>query len=176
MVTIDLNTGSEWVAIAALAISLISLAWNIIKDLIKDRVEIELALAVGDEHRINGTTGAVFSDTGSLTNLPINPHLLVQIINKGGKNVYVYRIEGKFKNAPVENKPRLTLVVSGLPRKLEPYEVFSQVVNIHDNFKKEILEDNIEELWVEDTKGKKWKLSSNGWERLEKTMKDAFEI
>ncbi|OGF70700.1 MAG: hypothetical protein A2648_01620 [Candidatus Lloydbacteria bacterium RIFCSPHIGHO2_01_FULL_41_20] len=149
----------------ALLIATGALAWNIIRDFVVDKVAIEFSVAFGELGNIKSSTTGLFADAGSLPNHQFdNPGMLVQITNIGRRPIGVASVGGELKNGQW-----LSMLVDGLPKMLQPYEIFSSIANTKQNFLERIQKDEIKDLWVTDTKGKKWLLSVKGWRRLKDT-------
>lgn len=157
---------ADIVSSLALITALCALIWNIFRDLIADKVSIEFYVTFGEIGNIKNTETALFADAGSL--LPAhkfnNPGTLVKIVNVGRKPIVVSSVGGMLKTGE-----EITMIVDGLPKMLHPYEIFSTISTIKQSFLKQIEKDNIKDLWVKDTKGKRWFLSSKGWARLKET-------
>lgn len=157
---------ADIVSFLALLIALGALARNIFRDLIVDRVSVEFYIAFGEIGNIKNTTTGLFADAGSL--LPVhkfdNPGMLVEITNVGRKPIAAYHIGGRLKTGE-----GISMAVAGLPKMLQPYEIFSTTSTIRRNFLEKIQKDEVEDLWVQDTKKKKWSLSAEGWKRLKDT-------
>lgn len=149
----------------ALLIAVGALTWNIIRDLVLDKVDIEFSIVFGELGNIKNSKTALFADAGSLLNHQFdNPGMLVQIVNIGRRPIGVASVGGELKNGQW-----LSMVVDGLPKMLQPYEIFSSTANAKQNFLEKIQKDEIKHLWVTDTKGEKWLLSAKGWKRLKDT-------
>ncbi len=150
----------------ALIAALGSLAWNIVRDFITDKVVIELSVAFGEVGNIKSSTTALFADAGSL--LPNhkfdNPGTLVSIVNTGRKPIGVSSVGGKFKTGE-----HFSMVVSGLPKMLQPYEIFSSVSLANKDFIDKVSKNEVRSLWVVDTRGEKWFLSRKAEEQLKRT-------
>ncbi len=151
----------------ALLTALGALAWNIIRDFVTDKVSVEFYIAFGQVGNIKDSTTGLFADAGSI--LPSHkfdsPGIIVEIINTGRKPIAVSNVGGKLKSGE-----EISMVVDGLPKMLQPYEIFSTVSIVKKNsFLEMIHKDEIEDLWVKDTTDKKWLLSTKGWERLKNT-------
>ena len=168
ILTYCMNTISYADIISSLALltALSALAWNIIRDFVVDKVAIEFYIAFGEVGNIKNSTTALFADAGSL--LPShkfdNPGMIVEIINTGRKPIGISGVGGKLKTGE-----EISMVVAGLPKMLEPYEIFSSTSSAKQNFLEKIQRDEIENLWVKDTKGENWLLPTKGWKRLKDT-------
>lgn len=154
----------------ALLVALCSLSWNIVRDFIIDRTKVELSLALGESGNIKDSNTGLFADAGTFDTPITQPELLLTIINTGRRHIYVSRVGGKYVNPPEKDKTNFSMVVIGLPRKLEPYEVFSTFYPVSPILLRSLQEHNIESMWVVDTKEKKWTISSKNWERLQETV------
>lgn len=157
---------ADIVSSLALLTALVALLWNIVRDLVTDRVNLDIQIAFGEIGNIKGTTTTLFLDAGSLTpnHYFDNPGTFVHIVNTGRKAVCVSAVGGKYKDSG-----ELSMAVHGLPKMLEPYESFSTTMQLKQDFFNQVKNDEIESLWALDTKNKKWKMSKRGWERLRKT-------
>lgn len=157
---------ADIVSSLALLVASVALVWNIIRDFIADRMSVEFYIAYGEKGNIKNSTTELFADAGSL--LPAhkftNPSMLVQIINTGRKPIVVSNVGGKLKTGE-----EISMAVDGLPKMLQPYEIFSSSSFAKQNFLEKIQKDEIKDLWVKDTKNKKWLLSEKGWKRLKST-------
>ncbi len=158
------------IAIFALFVSFVSLIWNIIRDLIKDKTKIKFSISIGQIHLIKNQPSGVFIPIASETDQIIKPQLLINITNIGRRNIVIERVS--YLNKLTEKGLHHTIVVSGLPIKLEPYGVFSFPINFKDDLLKDVKEENIKRIWVEDTSCKKWYL---GRKNL-KIFKELIEI
>lgn len=156
---------SEIVSSLALITAIGALAWNIIRDIVLDKVGIEFSVAFGELGNIKNSTTGAFVDAGSLPNhLFDNSGMLVRITNTGRRPIGVGGVGGELRNGQW-----ISMVVDGLPKMLQPYEIFSSASNIKPNFLEKIQKDEIKNLWVMDTKNEKWLLSKKGWKRLKDT-------
>ena len=162
---------SETIALLALIVAFGSLAWNIVRDFVSDRMKIDFSLSVGESGNIRDSSTGLFADAGIFKTPITGPKLLLTITNAGRRHIFISRVGGKFVTPPKDkDKSHFSMVVEGLPRKLEPYEVYSTIGIVSPILLSEIPQNNIKSIWVEDTSGKKWELSSTGWERLEETI------
>ena len=150
----------------ALLAAIGALAWNIIRDFIADKIAIEFCIAFGEVGNIKDSPTSLFVDAGSL--LPNhkfdNPGMLVQIINTGRKPIGAFGLGGEYKI-----REHFSMAVAGLPKMLQPYEVFSSTSSAKQDFIEKIHKDEVKNLWVVDTVHKKWFLSVKGWKRLKST-------
>lgn len=141
--------------------------WNIIRDLVLDRVSLELSIAFGEKKNIQNSNTSIFLNAGSL--LPEHkfdkPMMLVQVVNSGKKPIVISSIGG----ANLKNMKQLAVPMGGLPRMLQPYEVFSTISEAKGDLIQQIVRNDIQKFWVIDTKDKKWKLSSRKWKILRET-------
>lgn len=157
---------ADIVSSLALLTALGALAWNVVRDLIADKVGIEFYIAFGEIGNIKNSTTGLFADAGSL--LPNhkfdNPGMIVEIINIGRKPIVISNVGGKLKTGE-----GISMVVDGLPKMLQPYEIFSSSSTVKHSFLEKIQKDEIKDLWVKDSKNKKWMLPAKGWERLRNT-------
>jgi len=150
----------------ALLTAVVALAWNIIRDLISDRVQIEFYIAFGEAGNISNSNTLLFADAGSLKpdHFFDNPAMFVHIINTGSKQIGINGLGGQYFI-----KEELSVVLEGLPKMLHPYEVFSTVAPIKSDFLEQVQKGEVKNLWVTDTKNNKWYLSKKGWKRLRET-------
>jgi len=149
----------------ALLTAMGALAWNIVRDFVADNVSIEFFIAFGEVGNIKDSMTGLFADAGSLPNHKFDiPGMLVQIINTGHKPIVVRSVGGEYKT-----REHFSIIVGGLPKMLQPYEVFSNTSNAKQDFIKKIQKDEVKNLWAVDTMNKKWFLSTKGWKRLKNT-------
>lgn len=157
---------ADIVSSLALLTAMGALAWNIVRDFVADKVAIEFFIAFGEVGNIKDSSTGLFAYAGSL--LPDhkfdNPGMLVEIINTGRKPIGVSGVGGEFKNGE-----KFFMAVSGLPKMLQPYEVFSHTSDAKPSFIHSIQKDEVKNLWVTDTKKEKWFLSRREWRRLKST-------
>ena len=154
------------IALLALLIAFIALAWNIIRDLILDRISIKIHIVFGEVGNIENSTTGLFVDAGSLkpNHKFDNTGTLVKIINTGRRSVVVSGVGGELKNGD-----NISMAVEGLPKILKPYEEFSCISDIKSSFMNKVKDNGIKKLWAKDTKGKKWLLSKEGLKKLKET-------
>lgn len=149
---IDQLSYADIVSSLAFLTALGALTWNIIRDLVADKVAVEFYVAFGEMGDIKGSMTGLFADAGSL--LPDhkfdNPGMLVEIINIGRKPVAISNVGGGLRTGE-----DISMVVDGLPKMLQPYEIFSSSSTAKRNFLEKIQKDEIKDLWVKDTKDKK---------------------
>ena len=149
----------------ALLTALGALAWNIIRDFVADKVSVELSVSFGEIGGIVGSNTGLFAPAGSLPNHQFDkPGVNVQITNTGRRPIGISSVSGKLKNGD-----GLFMPVKGLPKMLQPYEIFSETANASQNLLDKIQKGEIRSLWVNDTKSKKWPLSKKGWKELKET-------
>lgn len=161
---------TDVVAVSALAISFAALGWNIVRDLILDRVQLSFTAAFGECGNIKNSNTGVFADAGSLPNHKFdNPHMLISAVNTGRRPIVLSNVGGEYKNDGTSSGKQFSIVAAGLPKMLQPYEVFTSTGRARPDFIKQVQMNNVEKLWVQDSKGGKWELSSEGWERLTRT-------
>lgn len=163
-------TYSDIVSTLAFITALGALAWNIVRDFISDKAGINLSIVFGEAGNIKDSNTGLFAAAGSL--LPEhkfdNLATLVKVVNVGNKPIVISKVGGKYKKG-YKSKTEFFIAVPNLPKKLEPYEVFSASLNFNSELLDEVHTNKIEEFWVSDTKGKNWYLSCKQWKRLKKT-------
>ena len=165
-----MNT-TDTIAILALAVSFGALGWNIVRDLIIDRVKLDLEATAGELIPVQGIPGRFgFVDADAEPDRVIaNPLIAFTVTNTGRRPVLVVRIWGTYVTPEDPGRPRFLLNTRELPKMLEPYE--RHVEFGHDRgLMEDIRNNNISELWVEDSKGKRWLISPKHMERLKKTV------
>ncbi|MEK7554867.1 MAG: hypothetical protein AAB518_02695 [Patescibacteria group bacterium] len=156
---------SDIISVFALITAIGAFAWNIIRDLVMDKVAVEFSIAFGEIGNIKDTRTALFAPAGSLSDHKFdNPGVLLTITNIGRRPIGLASVGGKLRNGG-----KLFMAVDGLPKVVQPYEIFSSISNAKQNFLERIQKDEICRLWVMDTKGRKWLLSAKGWEQLKET-------
>lgn len=162
-------TYAEIVSSIALLTSFSALAWNIVRDLIKDKNSLSFRIVFGQLGNIGESTTGLFIDAGDIPNHKFSrPQILTSIVNTGRRNVVVHSVGGEYKNEYEDNK-FFTLAIVGLPKMIEPYEVFNHIADMSEVFLEQIIKNNIKSIWVEDTKGKKWLLGKGSTKRLKET-------
>lgn len=156
-------TYADIISSLALITATTALVWNIIRDLILDRVSIKLDIKFGEIGNIKNSMTALFVEAGSLK--PVHKFdkvgMLVKIINTGRREIVVSGVGGKLIDGN-----DISMAVDGLPKLLKPYEEFSSLSEIKVDFKDMIINKKILELWAQDTKGKKWLLTAQSWKNL----------
>ena len=157
---------AETISTLAFITALGALAWNIVRDFVTDRVSIELQISFGELGNIKSSQTGLFANAGSL--LPEHkfdsPYMLVKVVNTGRKSVCVSGVGGVMKN-----NENFSMAVEGLPKMLEPYEIFTSSSRAKEDFVEKICNKDIKKIVAIDTKGKKWKLSKKNWETLSST-------
>ena len=157
---------SNVISTLALAAAVTALLWNIIRDFILDRIQIDFSISYGQEIGIKDTPTGVFADAGSLEpdHYFDNPKTLFIITNTGRRPICISGLGGKYKE-----RGDLGIPLHGLPIMLQPYETFSTTTKLQEPLLNSITENKVIDIWVTDTKNKKWKLSRKGWRRLRDT-------
>lgn len=157
---------AQTVSSLALVTALGALAWNIVRDFVSEKTALDLRVAFGEIGNIRNSTTGVFADAGSL--VPSHkfdaPGMFVSITNTGRKPIGVAGVGGEYKNGN-----SFSIAINGLPKMLQPYEVFSTTAQAKTDFIEQIEKDNLKDLWVRDTSDKKWPLPTIGWTRLRTT-------
>jgi hypothetical protein len=90
--------------------------------------------------------------------------MLVQITNIGRRPIGIAGVEGELKDGN-----QISMAVDGLPKILQPYEIFGSMSLVKQHILEKIQTGEITKLWVKDTKNKRWFLSEEEWERLHET-------
>lgn len=157
---------ADIVSSLALLAAVIALAWNVIRDLLLDRVSIKIYIAFGEVGNFKNSTTNLFAEAGSLEpdHKFDNTGTLVKIINTGRREIVISRIGGELKNGQ-----HFSMAIQGLPKILKPYEEFSNISGIRSSFMNKVKNSEIKKIWAEDTKDKKWLLSKSGLEKLKET-------
>jgi len=103
----------------ALLTATIALLWNIIRDLILDKISIKLYVVFGEVGNIKNSTSTLFAEAGSVkpNHKFDNTGTLVKIINTGRRSVVVCGVGGELKDGN-----HISMAVQGLPKILKPYE------------------------------------------------------
>jgi len=150
----------------ALFTAIVALLWNIIRDLIIDKVSVKIHIAFGETGNIKDSSTALFAEAGSLkpNHKFSNTGMLVKIINIGRRSIVVCGVGGELNNGS-----HFSMAVKGLPRILKPYEEFSNISEITNSFMDIVKNNEIKKIWAEDTKGGKWLLSDEGFKNFKKT-------
>ena len=143
---------ADIVSSLALFTAIIALVWNIIRDLILDRVSVKLYITFGEVGNIKNSTTALFAEAGSLKpdHKFDNTGTLLKIINTGRREVVICGVGGELKDGH-----HISMAIQGLPKILKPYEEFSNISDIRSSFMDKVKNNEIKKLWAKDTKGKK---------------------
>ena len=157
---------SDIVSSFALIISLVALVWNIVRDLLLDKVSIKFFITFGEIGNFKNSTSLLFAEAGSIK--PVhkfsNIGMFSKIINTGRRDVVISSIGGELYEGN-----HFSIANEGLPKLLKPYEVYSNVSNNYNDFFKIVLNDRIKNIWAYDTKGKKWVIENPAMENLKLT-------
>ncbi len=166
---------SDTISLLALIISFGALAWNIVRDFVLDRVKIEFFISMGHMRQIKGSPTALFAEHGVFSDEIENSKLMLTMINNSRRHLYLQKVQGKFKTVIENNKVYFSVAVAGLPKKLESYEMFSAVSDMvpSDILLENLIKNNIDSIWVEDTSNHKWYITKTNLEKLRET---AFQI
>jgi len=89
-------------------------------------------------------------------------------VNTGRRKIVINSIGGRYKKEHNSSK-YFVLALTGLPKMIEPYEVFSQHTDISSSLLREVAGSEIDKIWIEDTKGKKWSLKKKEMKILKDT-------
>jgi hypothetical protein len=157
---------SETISLLALCVSFGALAWNIVRDFILDRIKVEFSASIGEIKQIKGSGTALFAEQGIFSDRIEAPKLILSMINNSRRHIYLQRVLGKFKTPLENNKINFSIAVAGLPKKLESYEIFSVVSELNKILLVNLVNDNIDSIWVEDTSSCKWQINSNNFTKL----------
>jgi hypothetical protein len=162
---------SDYIALFALLVSFMALAWNILRDIVIDRIKLNLEATAGEILLVAGMPGrGAFKDADAEPEKVIeNPKVAFTITNIGRRPVMVAKIGGDYIKPHEPDKKYWLLNTRELPKMLLPYE---RHIEIADKGKLlfDIKNNNVSKIFVQDTKGKKWFLSKKGVERLKKTI------
>lgn len=165
------DLGENQIALLALLASFLALGWNIVRDLILDKVSLDFSAAFGETGNIKGYVGGVFADAGAL--MPEhkfdNPQMLISVVNTGRRPIVISNVRGEYKNADTSGGIHFGIMAAELPKMLQPYEIFSSVGPARPAFIEHLRSNNIKKIWIEDSAGGKWNLSAEGWRRLKHT-------
>lgn len=165
-----------WIAIIALVTSIVALVWNIVRDLIIDRVKIKIEINVGRIFSVAGTQGrAVFVGISEPLAQTNRRPLVIQfsITNIGRRPVVIEKISGKYKKNQTEKYWVLT--TRDLPKVVEPYGTLFE----HSDeltILKDLLDEKYDYLFAMDTKSKQWKVSKQNINKLKEDIKDFFPL
>ena len=160
------------IALIALVTSIVSLLWNIIRDLIVDRVRVTLSASAGGLLSVQGIpTRGVFRDADS-EYTPTSPQVGFTITNIGRRPVLLSKIWGKYSKKAQRNDakhPMFILNTVELPKMIEPYETIMELCN-DQPFMADLKANRVSHLYVQDSKGKDWRVSKKGMARLQQTV------
>ena len=174
------------IAVFGLAFSFIALTWNIIRDLIVDKVKLDFKVEFGGFLKIRGEKKALFLKTGSMPqkeNMIKDKRLLFTVVNSGRRPIMIIEIVAKYKLFSILRKKvkgkGLHIVSTELPKMLRPYEIFHQK-DCKDYKQIEILfndlkKGHIKYFFGRDTKGKHWKNSKKNTKKLLNDLKKQYE-
>ena len=158
---------SDAISILALVASILAIGWNIVRDLIVDRVKINIQATVGGLMMYADKSGQGFFRDIDSTYTPTKNLVGISITNVGRRPVMLSKIHGRYKNS-VDGKLIWIYSATKLPKLLQPYETLMEIMN-DDVFIDNVKKDNLEHLCVQDTKGHSWKLTRKAMDRLKDT-------
>ncbi len=170
------------VAHYAVLISVVALSWNIIRDLLVDRVRMQVGVKIGSSVKIQGVSDKhMFADMKQLEFQGIKPkriQVLITMTNTGRRNIVIEKITAKYRLLPRLRKkvpaPYWALVTRELPKMLQPYEAHCEYSD-DPTLIKELKQGYLGRLRAEDTKGKKWKVSGRVMRDVVKTARGIKE-
>lgn len=165
------------IATLGLVVSLGVLAWNIIRDLIIDKIKLNLKVRFGGILRIRGTRKGIFIEKGSMPKKKIeDERILFNIVNSGRRPIMIEEIGAKYKLFSILRKrveaKKMSLVSDKLPKILHPYEIFNADTKKIKEIYADLKEGNIKYFFVRDTKGKYWKNSRKNTKKLLNNLKE----
>jgi hypothetical protein len=171
----DLESNSTLIiGIIALTTSIASLLWNIIRDLILDKVSIHVEAEAGTVLPIAGITNrTMFRSSDADKEIQIkDPKVVFFITNMGRRSILVSKIGGEFKKKAqtnIKTKPYWILHTRELPKMREPYETLGEYCD-DKVFMKDVKNNELEKVFAEDSKGKRWYINKKGMQRLYLTV------
>jgi hypothetical protein len=157
---------AEIVSTLALVTATGALAWNIFRDIISEKVIVDFSVTFGEPGKIKNSSVSLFAEAGSLkpNHYFDTPGTLIQIVNTGHKPVCISGVGGRLNDGVW-----ISMAVAGLPKMLQPYEVFSTISDVKEDFLDMVATGKLIDLWAVDTKQKKWRISREGLIRLRET-------
>lgn len=167
-------TATDIIASVGLVTSVVALTWNIIRDLIRDRVRIEVMVQFGGLLHFNDSkNSAIFMKEGSLKNKePRNRQLAFFITNTGRRPIVIKEIGAKFKRRHMKKHPDeavLQIASVVLPKTLQPYEYAYCPTDHFSDVIQEIEKSNLDYFYAMDTKNQIWKAPK---EQLKEVLKN----
>jgi len=159
------------IAILGLCISFVALIWNIIRDLLIDKVSLNLKVKLGGFVMVKDSQSAIFVKIGSIPDREIvDKRILFTIVNNGRKPIMIEAIGAKYKLISILRKKvkgkQLHIISKELPKMLQPYEIFNKDCEKIEEIFDDLTKGNIKHFFVRDTKGKYWENSRKNTEEL----------
>lgn len=149
----------DWIAIT---LSVVAIAWTVGKDLLRDSVGLSISVRIGTF--VSGSQGLFFPFKSRTDMNRSHPIIAVAVTNTGRRDIVIARIGLVYKRqAP--NKREAMLEQKEPYKLLEPY---GRYVEFTDDLKiiNALRSDDIREIYVQDTKEKKWRLPKHSLEAL----------
>lgn len=166
----EIFTFGNSVAVTALLISLVTLIWNIVRDFWQDRISVDLVLEFGTYENER----KYFMSAGTRRDQNYAEiYMLFSVTNTGRRAVCIKGLELRRFRPTSEGYLESSIFIEGLPKMLQPYEVFSvpKRVPANNELFKLINQNSLKTIWLYDTKGNKWKIGRKNFSRLKKTVK-----
>lgn len=142
------------ISVIALVTSIVALLWNIVRDMIVDRVILEVKMTLGVITPVVTTQKSLFVSISELPPETTGIEVLFSITNTGRRNIVVEKISGEY-NVPAPDRRGFFFTARGLPKLLEPYHTHSEFSS-DQRLVRELTEGKISAVYAMDTKGKKW--------------------
>ena len=160
------------IALIALITSIISLLWNIIRDLVLDKVKIYINARAGGLLPIQGVNNKGFFRDADSEYTPKNPRICFTVTNTGRRPVLILKIWGKYsKKSELFGKkyPQFVVNTIDLPKMINPYETLSEFCD-DLSFMSDLKSGLVLGIYVRDSKGKDWLMTKKEMKNLLKTI------
>lgn len=157
-------TTSDLIASGALILSLVALVWNIVRDLVVDRVRVVTDIRLGTHARVMGTGKGLFYSGTDIPKEASQLEILFTITNVGRRNVVIEKLNGDYKTKS-DSRTGFFFTARELPKLLEPYSTHSEWSG-DEQLIKEMTSGEVENVYAIDTAGKKWFVPKKKIERV----------
>lgn len=167
-----------YISVIAIVISLISLVWNIVRDLLLDVIKVKVTVMIGRMVPVQGMQNrVVFLGVSELNEEHRKSlQILFTATNAGRRPIVIEKVGGKYtkKHQKANQAARrfFILTTRQLPKKLEPYEAHSEYSD-DASVLKELRDGVIKELFLVDSIGKHWKVQRGA---IRKLRRDALLV
>ena len=160
------------IALIALFTSIVALLWNIIRDLLLDKVKVSLEASAGGLIPVKGMPSKFWFRDADSEYSPTNPQICFTVTNVGRRPILISKIWGKFSKEAQSSGGKHPLFIVNtvdLPKKIEPYEKLTEICYDTD-FMVALKNNQVTHLYAQDSKGKDWQISKKRMNRLPETI------